>query len=65
MNQRILVCLLALWMTLPAAFAQVDTGTIAGSVRDITNSTTAPILFGAATLVVSALALLAFRLVQR
>ena len=35
MNQRrILVCLLALWMTLPAAFAQVDTGTIAGSVRD-------------------------------
>jgi hypothetical protein len=35
MNQpRILVCLLVLWMTLPAAFAQVDTGTIAGSVRD-------------------------------
>ena len=34
MNQRILVCLLALWMTLPAAFAQVDTGAIAGSVRD-------------------------------
>ncbi len=35
MNQRrILVCLLVLWVTLPAAFAQVDTGTIAGSVRD-------------------------------
>ncbi len=35
MNQRrILVCLLVLWVRLPAVFAQVDTGTIAGSVRD-------------------------------
>jgi cyanate permease len=38
---------------------------IAGSVRDMANSATAPILFGAATLVVSSIALLGFRLVQR
>jgi hypothetical protein len=38
---------------------------IAGSARDLTNSTAAPLLFGAAILVVSSLALLGFRLVQR
>jgi hypothetical protein len=32
--RRVLLCLLLLWVTLPAVFAQVDTGTIAGSVRD-------------------------------
>jgi cyanate permease len=38
---------------------------IAGSTRDITDSVAAPLLFAAATLVVSSIALLCFRLVQR
>jgi hypothetical protein len=33
-QRRILLCLLVWSLTLPAVFAQVDTGTIAGSVRD-------------------------------
>ena len=32
--RRVLLCLFLSWVTLPAVFAQVDTGTIAGSVRD-------------------------------
>jgi cyanate permease len=38
---------------------------MAGSTRDITSSVAAPLLFAAATLVVSSIALLCFRLVQR
>jgi cyanate permease len=38
---------------------------IAGSVRDMANSAAAPILFAAATMIISSIALLAFRLVQR